>query len=125
MLVIFFPLIFPGHTTPAKLYATANQAGKITTTYIRVFPTPHDEQPEMRSNARWYDISHAIRNGIEFVIEKKTHSFGYIGECELCDLAFIDRGTSFMSDTLHSIYHGAFVCIVYKIYLFLKYIFFY
>ena len=38
------------------------------------------------------------------------HSFGYLGECELTNLAFIDRGTSFMCDTLHSIYHGAFVC---------------
>jgi len=66
----------------------------------------------MRSNARWYEISHAIRNGVRFLTkEHKLHTYGYIGECELCDLAFIDRGVSFMSDTLHSIYHGAFVCI--------------
>ncbi|CAF4588910.1 unnamed protein product, partial [Rotaria socialis] len=30
-------------------------------------------------------------------------------ECKLASLAFIDRGSSFMSDTLHSIYHGAFI----------------
>ncbi|CAF4504815.1 unnamed protein product [Rotaria socialis] len=33
------------------------------------------------------------------------------GECKLASLAFIDRGSSFMSDTLHSIYHGAFSCL--------------
>jgi hypothetical protein len=105
---IFF-IFFSGHTTPAKLFAVPNQSGKITTTYIRIFPTSTGEQPEIRSNTRWFDISHAVLNGIQFFTEKKSHTFGYIGECELCNLAFIDRGTSFMSDTLHTIYHGAFV----------------
>jgi len=107
--MIYFSSCFSGHTTPAKLSAVPNQSAKITTTYIRIFPTPTGEQPEMRSNARWFDICHAIRNGLQFFVEEKSHTFGYVGECELCNLAFIDRGTSFMSDTLHTIYHGAFV----------------
>lgn len=41
--------------------------------------------------------------------KKKQHTFGYVGDCQLSELAFIDRESSFMSDTLHSIYHGAFV----------------
>ena len=66
----------------------------------------------MRSNARWYDICHAVQNGVRFLTHKhQPHTYGYLGECQLSELAFIDRGGSFMSDTLHSIYHGAFVCI--------------
>ncbi|CAF1100809.1 unnamed protein product [Adineta steineri] len=98
-----------GETTPAKVYATPTKSAKIKTTYIRIFPTSTGRQPEMRSNARWYDISHATQNGIRFFInDHKLHTYGYLGECELCELAFIDRGSSFMSDTLHSVYHGAF-----------------
>ncbi|CAF4485743.1 unnamed protein product [Rotaria sp. Silwood2] len=63
----------------------------------------------MRSNARWFEISHAVQNGIRFFTnDNRSHTYGYLGECELSELAFIDRGISFMSDTLHSIYHGAF-----------------
>jgi hypothetical protein len=99
-----------GYTTAAKIHATPAASRKITTTYVRIFPTPIDKQPEIRSNIRWNMINHALLNGHRFVTEdNKTHSFGYLGECELTDLAFIDRGTSFMSDSLHSIYHGAFV----------------
>lgn len=77
---------------------------------MRIFPTGDDEQPEMRSNARWYEISHALRNGHRFLTDdNKPHTYGYMGECELSSLAFVDRGTSVMSDTLHPIYHGAFV----------------
>lgn len=102
-----------GKTTPAKVYATPNTSTKITTTFIRIFPTPLGVQPEMRSNSRWYDICHASQNGVKFFTnDNKLHTFGYIGECELCNLAFVDRGSSFMSDTLHSVYHGAFVCII-------------
>ncbi|CAF2052482.1 unnamed protein product [Rotaria magnacalcarata] len=52
-----------GRMTPAKLHATPNQSGKITTVFIRIFPTEIGEQPEMRSNARWFEISHAVQNG--------------------------------------------------------------
>lgn len=97
---------------PAKLHAATNNATKIVTTYVRVFPTPAGEQPQLRSNGRWYEISHAIRNHVRFVNKKnKIHTFGYLGECILTDLAFVDRGKTFISDTLHSIYHGAFVSV--------------
>ena len=101
-----------GKTVAAKLYATPNQSTKISTTYVRIFPTSKGQQPEIRSNARWYDIGHAERNGVRFYTnDHKSHAYGYLGECELSELAFVDRGTNFMSDTLHSVYHGAFVCI--------------
>lgn len=99
-----------GKTTPARLFATPADSTKIRTTYIRIFPTPKSSALEMRSNARWYDVCHAAQNGVRFFTnEQQSHTFGYLGECELSELAFIDRGSSFMSDTLHSIYHGAFV----------------
>lgn len=102
-------LLSSGETTPAKLQAIPTKSTNIITTYVRIFPTSVDE-PELRSNGRWYEISHAIRNGVRFFTKKnKTHNFGYFGDCVLSDLAFIDRGRSFMADTLHSIYHGAFV----------------
>ena len=63
----------------------------------------------MRSNTRWNEISHALQNRHQFVLKKKVHSFGYLDECELTNLAFIDRGRSVMSGSLHAIYHGAFV----------------
>lgn len=94
---------------PAKLQANPMKSTNIVTTYIRIFPTQTSEQPLMRSNERWYEISHALRNGIRFYNQNKIHNFGYFGECALADLAFVDRGHSFMTDTLHSIYHGAFV----------------
>jgi hypothetical protein len=100
-----------GHTTPARIQATPATSKKISTTYIRIFPTPTVE-PQMRSNARWHEVSHALQNGHHFFTkDNKMHSFGYEGECEFTNLAFVDRGTSFMSDSLHTIYHGAFVCI--------------
>ncbi|CAF1405681.1 unnamed protein product [Rotaria sordida] len=99
-----------GCTTPAKIHATLAKSKKITTTYIRIFPTRTNEEPQMRSNDRWHEISHALQNGhVFFTEDKETHSFGYAGESEFTSLAFVDRGTSFMSDTLHTIYHGAFV----------------
>ncbi|CAF3901686.1 unnamed protein product [Rotaria sordida] len=54
------------------------------------------------------ELKRTIRFSIENIIDKKTHSCGYAGESEFTSLAFVDRGTSFMSDTLHTIYHGAF-----------------
>ncbi|CAF1502434.1 unnamed protein product, partial [Adineta ricciae] len=99
----------PGKTVAAKLCATPNQSAKISTTYVRIFPTSKGRQPEIRSNARWCDISHAEQNGVRFYTnDRKLHTYGYLGECELSELAFVDRGTTFMSDTLHSVYHGAF-----------------
>ena len=100
-----------GRTTPSKISATPLQSKPmIRTVWIRVFPTITGQQPNPRSNQRWNEISHALNNGYRFVTkEKKPHTFGYLGECQLTELAFIDRGSSFMSDTLHSIYHGAFV----------------
>lgn len=99
-----------GKTTAAKLNADPSESKKIQTTYVRIFPSTNGQVPQLRSNGRWFDIYHAMQNGIKFVnSEGKEHKFGYQGDCKLSELAYIDRGRSFMSDTLHSIYHGAFV----------------
>lgn len=99
-----------GITTPAKLFAKPYQSTSVNTTYVRIFPTKIGDSVHLRSNTRWYEICHALQNGVRFSTNnKKSHTFGYSGDCQLTDLAFVDRGTSFMSDTLHSIYHGAFV----------------
>lgn len=104
-------VLFLGYTTPAKIHPTPATSKKITTRYFRIFPTLKNKQPQMRSNSRWRAIAHALQNGhVFFTEDNKTHSFGYAGEAKFADLAFIDHGTSFMSDTLHTIYHGAFVC---------------
>lgn len=102
-----------GRTTPSRISATPLQSKPmIKTVWIRIFPTTKGQQPHLRSNERWNEISHALNNGYQFVTkEKKPHTFGYLGECQLTELDFIDRGSSFMSDTLHSIYHGAFVSV--------------
>ena len=94
-----------------SLGVLSNSVKEITTinTYIGVFPTSKRGKIEMRSNARWNEISHALRNGHQFILKNKVHSFGYLGECWLTNLAFIDRGRSFMSDTLRTIYHNPFV----------------
>ncbi|CAF4533220.1 unnamed protein product [Rotaria sp. Silwood2] len=98
-----------GITTPCKVLSSSILSNKKKITYVRIFPTPTHQQIELRSNFRWMEISHALQNKHSFLTEdNQMHSFGYLGECELTNLAYIDRGTSFMSDTLHSIYHGAF-----------------
>lgn len=101
-----------GKTTPSRVSATSFRSRPIVrTVWIRIFSTTRGERPQLRSNQRWYEINHALNNGFRSITkEKKQHTFGYLGECQLTDLAFIDRGSSFMSDTLHSIYHGLCFC---------------
>lgn len=120
--VEFSPLLdfccISGVTTPAKVNATPVESRfLVKTAWVRIFPTPASptELPQLRSNFQWQQISHALQNGHVFLTDdNKPHTFGYLGECALTNLAFVDRGTSFVSDTLHSIYHGAFVSVLRK-----------
>ncbi|CAF3612403.1 unnamed protein product [Rotaria socialis] len=80
-----------GRTTPAKLHATPNQSGKITTVFIRIFPTEIGEQPEMRSNVRWFEISHAVQNDVYYQHLQKL-AFGIsIGESSNISMTMLDE----------------------------------
>ncbi|CAM4943066.1 unnamed protein product [Rotaria socialis] len=76
---------------------------------IRVFPLVpnHQEQPRLRTNTS-YDIfmnkfaKERFRNDTQ--LRDRLH--GHISPCILRDLTYFDVGTSFLSDSLHNIYHG-------------------
>ncbi|CAF3728993.1 unnamed protein product [Rotaria socialis] len=76
---------------------------------IRVFPLVpnHQEQPRLRTN-KSYDIfmnkfaKERFRNDTQ--LRDRLH--GHISPCILRDLTYFDVGTSFLSDSLHNIYHG-------------------
>jgi hypothetical protein len=42
-------------------------------------------------------------------MENKEMEHGIVGPCVLRQLTYFDVGFSFVSDSLHNIYHGAFV----------------
>jgi hypothetical protein len=81
---------------------------------IRVFPTIEDQQTHLRSNPRCQLVLNRINksqynNHGEKSREEMDLRLGYLGKCILTDLSFFDHGYSFLMDTLHTIYHGAFV----------------
>ena len=43
------------------------------------------------------------------LIKNKESEHGILGPCVLRQLKYFDVGSSFVSDNLHNIYHGAFV----------------
>ena len=79
---------------------------------IRVFPLipEHQQQPRLRTNET-YDTF------MKEYMKKKSFSYnelrdryrGHVSSCVLHDLAHFDVGTSFLSDSLHNIYHGVVV----------------
>ncbi|CAF4135243.1 unnamed protein product [Rotaria sp. Silwood2] len=80
---------------------------------IRVFPTNEDNQTQLRSTARCQLIlnkfSKLTHNKQCLNDEKESNlRLGYSGKCSLTDLTYFDHGYSFLMDTLHTIYHGAF-----------------
>ncbi|CAF4767110.1 unnamed protein product, partial [Rotaria sp. Silwood2] len=89
-----------GETVPIK----ANSQKR-----IRVFPLiPDDqEQPRLRTN-KTYDMFMNIYIDEHFLphAELRNRLRGHISPCVLRDLTYFDVGTSFLSDSLHNIYHG-------------------
>ncbi|CAF4280642.1 unnamed protein product [Rotaria sp. Silwood2] len=78
-----------------------------------VFPTNENNQTQLRSTAQ----SHLILNKLLKLKhnkqclngEKESNlRLGYSRKCSLTDLTYFDHGYSFLMDTLHTIYHGAF-----------------
>jgi len=81
---------------------------------IRVFPTNEGDQTQLRSTARCQlilnQISKLQQNKHCLNDEKERNlRLGYSGKCVLTELCYFDHGYSFLMDTLHTIYHGAFV----------------
>jgi hypothetical protein len=86
-------------------------------------------QPHLRSNDRYdYLLKKKKLNDIEIekiasrplnrankrklkekLIQNKESEHGIRGPCVLRQLKYFDVGSSFVSDNLHNIYHGAFV----------------
>ena len=80
----------------------------------RVFPLipEHQQQPRLRTDET-YDMFMK-----EYMKKEKSFTYnelrdryrGHVSSCVLLDPAHFDVGTSFLSDSLHNIYHGAVVC---------------
>jgi hypothetical protein len=45
-------------------------------------------------------------------VQHKIEERGILGPCILRELSYFDVGTSFMADSLHNVYIGAFVSII-------------
>jgi hypothetical protein len=79
---------------------------------IRVFPLvpKHQQQPRLRTNET-YDFFMNIYKKQHFVkdTELRDRLRGHINPCVLRDLTYFDVGRSFLSDSLHNIYHGVVV----------------
>jgi hypothetical protein len=81
---------------------------------IRVFPTIEDDKTQLRSSARCQFVLNQLekvqhRNHRMGNEEESNLRLGYLGNCVLTELSYFDHGSSFLMDTLHTIYHGAFV----------------
>ncbi|CAF3413639.1 unnamed protein product [Rotaria sp. Silwood2] len=77
---------------------------------IRVFPLdPEDQQqPRLRTNET-YDLSMKIfykKHHLWNITQLRDRLAGQISPCVLRDLTYFDVGTSFLSDSLHNVYHG-------------------
>ncbi|CAF4026360.1 unnamed protein product, partial [Rotaria sordida] len=93
--------------------SSTNKKKRIDTHKIRVFPTSEDDQTQLRSTVRCEQILDQLakvqHNNYPVTNEEKSNlQLGYLGKCVLTELSYFDHGHSFLMDTLHTIYHGAF-----------------
>ncbi|CAF3904140.1 unnamed protein product [Rotaria sp. Silwood1] len=76
---------------------------------IRVFPliSDHQEQPRLRTNET-YDTFMKVYAQERLLnhVELRDRLRGHISPCVLRELTYFDVGTSFLSDSLHNVYHG-------------------
>ncbi|CAF1661149.1 unnamed protein product [Rotaria magnacalcarata] len=76
---------------------------------IRVFPlvTAHQQQPRLRTNETYDEFMKIYaQERFKDTNEMRDRLRGHIGPCSLRDLTYFDVGTSFLSDSLHNVYHG-------------------
>jgi hypothetical protein len=79
---------------------------------IRVFVTEEGQAiPEHRSTERYETIRRTIESEqpVPGSDEEQDMQRGYLGPCLLAGLTFFDRGKSFLSDSLHTLYGGGMV----------------
>lgn len=94
--------------------------------HVRSFAMTHDdfERIHLRSNKRFdtlidLKLSHEqIRETVTetrkrkyLLVQHQNEEKGISGQCILRELSYFDVGSSFMADSLHNVYIGAFVCI--------------
>ncbi|CAF4396510.1 unnamed protein product [Rotaria sp. Silwood2] len=94
--------------------SSTNKKKRIDTHKIRVFPTSEDDQIKLRSTVRCElilgQLAKVQHHDYPVTSEEKSNlQLGYLGKCLLTELSYFDHGHSFLMDTLHTIYHGAFV----------------
>lgn len=79
---------------------------------IRVFPLlPVDQiQPRLRTNETYDELMKIDpKKRVTTKTELRDQMRGQIDVCILRDLTYFDVGKSFLSDSLHNIYHGVMV----------------
>jgi hypothetical protein len=106
---------------------------------INCFPIDNSlNQPHLRSNDR-YDYLLAVKQANEEEVERITcrplnraakrklkkrliknqeSEHGILGPCVLRQLKYFDVGFSFLSDSLHNIYRGVFVSIIFDVFMY-------
>lgn len=79
---------------------------------IRVFPLIDENrpQPRLRTNET-YDqfVIDGLDQPVANRFELRDRMKGHVGICILRDLVYFDVGKSFLSDSLHNVYHGVIV----------------
>ncbi len=100
---MIYTVFILGITVAVKLNSNKN---------IRVFPLVPENQPQprLRTNET-YDVFMNIYKNERFKndTELRDRLRGHISPCVLRDLTYFDVGSSFLSDSLHNIYHGVVV----------------
>lgn len=92
--------------------------GKNQYSYIRVFPTSFKTSlAPLRCSDNYTKVlselqRQRLRNPKISIQQENELRKGYLGPCNLTRLRYFDRGQSFLSDTLHTVYGGA---MVYKV----------
>ena len=80
---------------------------------IRVFPLlpATQAQPRLRSNLTQDELIARAEKKKKIEDKQKLHAMmrGHAGPCALRPLKYFDVGHSFLSDSLHNIYHGIMV----------------
>lgn len=83
---------------------------------IRVFPlVPADQQqPRLRTNTT-YDAFMNVHPNQQLMKSNQLRDRlrGHVSPCVLRKLKYFDVGTSFLSDSLHNVYHGVMVSDIY------------
>ena len=79
---------------------------------MRVFPVvpTQQQQPRVRTNETYDTLMKRLKRDKSLNYnELRDRCRGHVSPCILRELSYFDVGTSFLSDSLHNIYHGVVV----------------